>query len=109
MDKNRMWELMRLIDELCPTSAEKGLFLAKLIESDFNTFSSRELTDAVNRELTVNAHRTIQQNIMNGVIRYLKAMAENEGVDPRNEASVAAARVAYDALTEANLTHLPMI
>ena len=109
MTDNKRWEIIREINANCKTAEERGRFLASLLENNYNSFCTKDMTKAACEQLTVYTHKTIQQSIMNGVIQYLKAVSETESIDPRNESAVKAAKIAYGALYDAGYDVLPMI
>lgn len=91
------------------SAEDTGRMLAKILSSVFNTYSTKTIAETCSKNVIVETHKTTQQQIMLGVIYFLKAMSENQYADERNEAAVKAAKVAYQALQDAHLTYLPMV
>lgn len=90
-------------------SKDTGRLLARILSCMFNSFGTKTLAETCAKDTIIDTHRTVQQQIMLGIIYYLKAMSECQYFDDRNKAAVEAAQIAYKALEDANMTYLPMI
>ena len=97
-------EMQRLLKKDDQELARK---LADLMGRYFNTYSDRERADLLVKEVS-RQHRTLQQSIGKYIIAQIKAWAETEHYDLRNEATVMLCRKIMENLKDEE-THLPMI
>ena len=111
LDKTMNEHIYPALEEAQQSPEDTGRILAKILSSVFNTYSTKEIAKAFSKNIIIETHKTIQQQIVQAIIYFFKAMSECQPwhIDDRNKAAVKAAQIAYKALEDANMTKLPLI